>query len=174
MSFFQIIASYKCSNAMGTLVNAIQTVLNIIRWAIPIVLIILGSIDMFKGMTSGDDKEAEKAKKTFIRRLVYAVVAFLIPTLVTFSFDIVANITKDEQLNREELRQGNFFECWYQSNSQSNSAVDTNDYNDGIARCYDLREDHLGEIVNITPGECESLDDTGYGTYEDIFGSFQH
>ena len=120
MSFFQVL---DCKGAMLTLVNAVETVLNMIRWAIPIVLIILGSVDMFKGMTSGDDKEAEKAKKTFIRRLIYAVVAFLIPTLVTLTFNVVSSVIVEKDENQNEKtdtaiqdannHSNNFFECWY-------------------------------------------------------------
>ncbi len=102
-----------CQGAMGTVTNAVDTVLTIIRWAIPVVLIILGSIDMFKAMASNDDKKAGEAKSTFIRRLIYAVVAFLIPFLVSLAFDVVGGIvTGNEDIDRVNSNNGNFFECW--------------------------------------------------------------
>ena len=46
---------------------------------------------MFKAMTSGDEKKTKEAQKTFIRRLLYAVVAFLIPFIIRLVFGFVAN-----------------------------------------------------------------------------------
>ncbi len=117
--------AYSCSASMNTIIGAIKFVLNIIRWAIPVVLIILGSIDMFKAMASNDDKKAGEAKSTFIRRLIYALVAFLIPFLVTLAFDMAGQIIKDnDNLNNDNLKNGNFFECWYKGGSSSNRSSD--------------------------------------------------
>lgn len=105
-----------CEGAIGTVTGAVDTVLTIIRWAIPIVLIILGSIDMFKAMASNDDKKAGEAKSRFIRRLIYALVAFLIPFIVSLAFDVVGSIVKNDKANEEisnvNNNQGDFFACW--------------------------------------------------------------
>ena len=90
---FQILT---CSSSMQVVVNAIQAILTFIRWGIPIVLIILGSIDMFKAMASGDEKKSQEARKTFIRRLIYAVVAFLIPFIKSSEASPQVIITEDE------------------------------------------------------------------------------
>ena len=116
MNLFQIL---ECTGSMITVVNAVKFVLNVIRWLIPVVLIILGSIDMFKAMASSDDKKAGEARKTFIRRLIYAVVAFLIPFIVTLAFDVVGKVVADdnakgdiESVNNSD---GDFFTCWYEN-----------------------------------------------------------
>ena len=124
MNLFQILDA-TCSTQMQTLIGAVKFILTLIRWAIPIVLIILGSIDMFKAMASGEDKKADEAKKTFIRRLVYAVVAFLIPFIITLTFDVVASIIDNDKsaslddLKNQSKRDGNFFECWDGTNKTS-------------------------------------------------------
>ena len=119
MNMFQILACE--STAMNTLIGAVEFVLNLIRWAIPVVLIILGSIDMFKAMASNDDKKAGEAKSRFIRRLIYAVVAFLVPFLVTFAFDMVGQIVKDNsdqnKIGEVNSQNGDFFTCWYERNN---------------------------------------------------------
>lgn len=57
-------------------------VINVIRIAAPIALIIWGSIDLLKGVIAGDEKKISAAKKPFIQRLVSAVLIFLIPWIV--------------------------------------------------------------------------------------------
>ena len=104
-----------CDGQLGVVTGAVKTILNVIRWAIPIVLIILGSIDMFKAMASNDDKKAGEAKSKFIIRLIYAVVAFLIPFLVGLAFDIVGNVVKENNENNisdVNSNNGDFFACW--------------------------------------------------------------
>ena len=62
-----------------------------------IVLLILAGISIM--MLTGDNgilKKAGEAKSTFIRRLIYAVVAFLIPFIVTLAFDLVASIVTND------------------------------------------------------------------------------
>ncbi len=119
MNLFQILACR--STSMNTIIGGIEFVLNMIRWAIPVVLIILGSIDMFKAMASNDDKKAGEAKSRFIRRLIYALVAFLIPFLVTLAFDMAGQIIKDNgdqnKIGEVNSQDGNFFTCWYERNN---------------------------------------------------------
>ena len=104
-----------CQGAMGTVTNAVDTVLTIIRWAIPVVLIILGSIDMFKAMTKGDDKEQAKVRQTFIRRLIYALVAFLIPFFVNLAFSLASRLMQGDDVGDDLTsvkREGGFIQCW--------------------------------------------------------------
>ena len=126
-----------CEGAMGTVTGAVDTILTIIRWAIPIVLIILGSIDMFKAMASSDDKKAGEAKKTFIRRLIYAVVAFLIPFLVSLAFNIVASIVTGDgtDIHNKNLSDGNFWVCWYKDSKSDDVTYDNKD-DDEMCNCY--------------------------------------
>ena len=125
MNLFQILY---CSPSMDTVVKAVKLVLNVIRWSIPVVLIVLGSIDMFKAMASSDDKKAGEARKTFTRRLIYAVVAFLIPFIVTLAFDIVGQIIKDNNEINEvnNHHDEGFFECWYDDGSSTSNRVKDN------------------------------------------------
>ena len=150
-----------CEGAIGTVTGAVDTVLTIIRWAIPIVLIILGSIDMFKAMASNDDKKAGEAKSTFIRRLIYAVVAFLIPFFVTLAFDIVGGIVTNDgtDIHNQNLKNGNFFECWYK-NSNSNNGTETSQNDDNsteedICLCYVCNGDDNCDYIHEFCSDCE-------------------
>ena len=153
-----MIQSLYCSPSMDTLISAVKLVLNIIRWAIHIVLIILGSIDMFKAMASNDDKKAGEAKSTFIRRLIYAVVAFLIPFLVGLAFELVGSILVNDgtDIHNENLTTNGFFECWYENSNSSKSNNDTANSDDDseMCNCYDGNaREYIGVISEY---ECES------------------
>ena len=58
------------------------TVVLVIQIAVPFVLIVLGSIDFFKSVVAGDEKEMKQKRKPFVQRLIAAVVIFLLPFLI--------------------------------------------------------------------------------------------
>ncbi|MBQ3475875.1 MAG: hypothetical protein IJH20_06880 [Bacilli bacterium] len=59
------------------------TVVLIIQIAVPFVLIVLGSIDFFKSVVAGDEKEMKQKRKPFVQRLIAAIVIFIIPFIVS-------------------------------------------------------------------------------------------
>lgn len=154
MYMFQILDA-TCSAQMVTLINAVKFLLTLIRWAIPIVLIIMGSIDMFKAMASGDEKKAKEAQKTFVRRLIYAVVAFLIPFIISLVFDFIGSTFNNQELQDAARDGNNFFACW---NSTGNSNNGGNNSSDNTCTCiYNDKEN-----VKVTTKElCEN----NYGGY---------
>ena len=58
-------------------------VIQVIQIAVPIALIIWGSIDLLRSIISGDEKKISAARKPFIQRLLSAVLVFLLPWLVS-------------------------------------------------------------------------------------------
>lgn len=67
-------------------------IIKVIQIAVPIALIIWGSIDLLKGVIAGDEKKISAARKPFIQRLVSAVLVFLIPWITV---TVLNAITKD-------------------------------------------------------------------------------
>jgi len=68
----------------------LQWVLNVIKIAAPILVIILGSLDFIKVLFSSDpDKETKEAFKKFKNRLIAAVLLFLIPVILQFCMNII-------------------------------------------------------------------------------------
>ena len=78
-----------CTEDMKTILGVIQSALNIVKFAIPILLIVFGIIDLSKAVISQDDKAAKEAQKRFISRLIYAVVIFLVPTIISLIFSLL-------------------------------------------------------------------------------------
>ena len=79
------LAMEACDNAnVLKVVYYIKQFLDIVFILIPVVLIVIVSIDFFKAVTS-DEEGMKKNTSLIIRRLIYAAVIFLIPSLVKFS-----------------------------------------------------------------------------------------
>ncbi len=69
---------------MLSLFYYIKIAMNIIFIAAPILLLILGTIDFLKVVTSGDEKGMRKATDDFIKRIIICVVILLLPLLINF------------------------------------------------------------------------------------------
>lgn len=64
-------------------------VLFVFKIVIPLLLIIFGMIDLGKAVIGSDEKDIKKATTSIIRRLIAAIVIFLIPTIVGAVFNLV-------------------------------------------------------------------------------------
>lgn len=81
------------------LITIFGTVLNIIRIAVPILLIIFGTIDLLKAVIASKEDEMKKSQKLLINRFIAAVVVILIVTIVKLVIRLVADVTEDEASN---------------------------------------------------------------------------
>ena len=80
---------------LGIAVTAIKVV-------IPIILIVLGMLDMGKAVTSGKDDEIKKQLKVFLFRAVAAVLVFFIPSIVGLIMQTVnKSLSKDGDIKAE-------------------------------------------------------------------------
>lgn len=72
-----------CSNPeVLEVMRIINMVVLIIKISVPILLILIGIITLFKTIKVGSDDLFSKAKKSLINKCIAAIVIFLIPTLV--------------------------------------------------------------------------------------------
>lgn len=91
-------------------------IIRIIQIAVPFVLIIFGSLDFFKAIVAGDEKEMKQKRKPFVQRVIAALVIILLPTLVNL---IMKNIAKNTN-NR-------FATCWEAANPNSDVSTPKDD-----------------------------------------------
>lgn len=85
-----------CSNyneGIGSAARIIGYIVEVAKWIIPFIIIVLGMIDFGKAALSNDDKSISKAATALIRRLVAGVVVFFIPQLVLVILNLT-NISK--------------------------------------------------------------------------------
>lgn len=73
-----------------------STVYNLLKLAVPIILVIMGMIDMFKAMSAGKEDEIKKAQKKFINRLIAGICAFLVFILVETVIGWISTATGNE------------------------------------------------------------------------------
>lgn len=72
-------------------IHIVRTVINILQIAVPVALILWGTLDIGKAVIAGDEKKMKEAQKPFIKRIVYAVIAFLVPFIVSIVMGYVGN-----------------------------------------------------------------------------------
>ena len=64
----------------------------ILKIVIPLILIILGMLDLGKAVVSSDEKAINKAVGTLVKRFIAAVVIFFVPTIVNGIFTVIGII----------------------------------------------------------------------------------
>lgn len=78
-----------CETLLGEdLRNEINSWFLYIKIAVPIILIVMGSLDFGKAFISSDEDAMKKAQKKFIMRLIIAIVIFFIPAIVNALLNI--------------------------------------------------------------------------------------
>lgn len=63
----------------------------VFKIVIPLLIIILGMVDLGKAVISSDDKAVSKAAKSLLMRVIAGVVIFFIPTIVSVLFKMVGS-----------------------------------------------------------------------------------
>ena len=72
--------------------NVVHLIVVAIQVVVPILLIIWGMIDFAKAIVGQDEEKIKAGQKTFIKRLIAAVVVFLIVTIVQLAINLAASI----------------------------------------------------------------------------------
>ena len=107
MDFVQILADAGNCGGLGPIINLIKGIFNIIKIIVPIILIVMGAIDLTKAVMASDDKEIKAATSKLIKRTIAAVAVFFIVTLVDVVMQLVSNSAEDAD--------GNLLSCWNNS-----------------------------------------------------------
>ena len=84
-----------CKNMAGIL-KFVGIVLWIFKIAIPVIIVIMGMLDLGKAVTASKDDEIKKAMKQLAIRLLSGVLIFFIPTIIMFVFRIISEFNTIE------------------------------------------------------------------------------
>ena len=115
MNFVQILdeaAMKACPSELVDVIGIIRWVINILSFAIPIILIVLSILDIAKIVTAGniDDKLKKEVTGKITTRLIFAVIIFLVPTIVQLIFRFVP--VKDVTINGDDNVKVTWSDCW--------------------------------------------------------------
>ena len=98
----EVLANVSCGSGAGTIVideivpNVVHTVVTLIKIGIPILLVIFGMLDLGKAVMAGKEDEMKKAQGTLIKRVVYAVLIFLVVFIVQLVMGVVTDAGAEE------------------------------------------------------------------------------
>lgn len=97
--FFNIIAKsgVTCGD-LAPFMRIINYLLGFVKFIIPVILIIYIVVDFLKAIFANDEKKINEAKTVAIKRIFYAVLLFLIPTIITFIFKSLGNVISGNEL----------------------------------------------------------------------------
>ena len=114
MNFMQVLSNVQAADpgdgcgGLLFLVRIIrQGVFPILQIGVPIILIVLGTLDLAKAVISSDDKQVKEAQGKLIKRCIYAIAVFFIVTIVNLVLTMVGNIAGEDASGISSWR-----ECW--------------------------------------------------------------
>lgn len=73
----------KC-NIGPSILNLVYNVLKWLKYIAPVLVIILSILDFIKALASQKDDDMKKAQEKFVKRLIVAVILFLLPLIINF------------------------------------------------------------------------------------------
>ncbi len=91
-------------DGMKDILGLIKTIYNLIRYATPLVLIILGSVDFMKAVMAGKEDDIKKNQHRFVSRLILAVGVFLLLSV----FQLITNILSSAGTEDGDA----WYNCW--------------------------------------------------------------
>jgi len=81
----------------------IRTVINIIKIAVPIVLVIMGMLDFAKATAAGKPDDMAKGRGIFIKRCIAGVLVFFVISIVQMAIGVVAYATGGNDDNNNNI-----------------------------------------------------------------------
>lgn len=91
-----------CSGSVLNIFNLVAKVIFILKIAIPIIIVILATIDLGKAVMAGEEKAIKEAQNMVIKRLIYGVAIFFVVTIVQVVFGLV----------NQDVKEGEGAMCW--------------------------------------------------------------
>ncbi len=81
---------FDCNGDLSFIFKIVGYLFKFVKYIVPIVLIVLATIDVAKIAMNPDDKSKHDTMSNVVKRIIYAIVLFLVPTLVSLIFRLLA------------------------------------------------------------------------------------
>ena len=89
VSLLEIDSAESLCDTMGPLLRLVGIVLLAIKIIVPIILIVVGMLELAKAV--GDQDEVSKATKKLVQKLIIAVLVFLVATVVGLVMNLIGH-----------------------------------------------------------------------------------
>ena len=99
-------------------------IMNFIKILVPIIIIVMGSIDFIKAVIAQKDDEMKKSQSIFIKRLIYGIATFFVISIISFLIGLAGGDTNNRcfkcvaNVNSKECDKDNIPVC--KTESQTN------------------------------------------------------
>ena len=87
------------------ILDFVKVIINLIKFAVPIVIIVLGSLDLFKAVVASKEDEIKAAQKLLIKRIIYGIVIFFLVTIIQLVFTTLAGSSNIKEAT-------SWIDCW--------------------------------------------------------------
>lgn len=99
LDLIQILDNVSCAGNTikvdSSLPSAVSAIINILKIAIPILVILFGLIDLGKAVMSAKEDDIKKNQGLLIKRVIVAVLVFFVVAIVQFVVEVVAGGNKE-------------------------------------------------------------------------------
>lgn len=96
----------------GKIMQVVKNFYNVLLIAVPIILLVIGTVDLAKAVMAGDEKEIKGATSLLIKRAGAAIGVFLLGSIISFVLSLVPD-------------SGGWTSCWNFSSGGNNSMTIT-------------------------------------------------
>lgn len=112
MDIVQFLANNNCPKDLKPIIDFFHHgILPIIQIGIPIILIVMGSIDLGKAVLSSDDKEIKAGTGRLIKRAIAAVFVFFVTTIVSLVMGLFSQSGNEDKISDGEDKP-TWSDCW--------------------------------------------------------------
>lgn len=93
MEFINLLATQDtlCSADTLPIFKFVGAVITVIKIIVPIILVVMGSIDLAKAVMAQKEDEIKKAYTSLLKRVMVGIVIFFLPSIVAMVIGLVTN-----------------------------------------------------------------------------------
>ncbi len=108
-----------CDTNLLLIVKIVKTIVWYITILVPIILVVIGTFDLLKAVTAAKDDEIKAAQKLLIKRIIYAILIFLIVPILNLIFGLFDRAGVAGQTDYDTNEHTNWNAYWNYKNSSS-------------------------------------------------------
>lgn len=102
---------FDCTNLLPLIRLIKNGIIPIIQIGIPIILIVLGMLDLGKAVVASKEDEIKSAQKLLIKRAIYAIAIFFVVLIVQLVFGLLSSADSNENGEYGNAG-GQWLQCW--------------------------------------------------------------